>query len=90
MNRFEKNKCKKQIERYLSTMYNTYLYDKMVQNHHQELLKEAEQQRMLSQLSPDKPQLTQYVAEQFAALFKSLHLSNKKVKQSVRPATGQL
>ena len=71
-------------------MYNTYLYDKVVQNHRQELLKEAEQQRMLSQLSPHKPQLTQNVAKHFATFFKSLQLSNKKVKESVRPATGQL
>jgi hypothetical protein len=71
-------------------MYNTYLYDKAVQNHRQELLKEAEQQRLLSQLSPQKPQLMQYVAKQFATFFKSVQLSNKKVEQSVRPATGQL
>jgi hypothetical protein len=73
-------------------MYNAYLYDKMIQNHRQELLKEAEQQRMLSQLSPFKPQLTQYVAEQFATFIKSLDLSNNQVKHShsVGPATGQL
>jgi hypothetical protein len=90
MNRYVKNKYTRQIERKLVTMYNTYLYDKVVQNHRQELLKEAEQQRMLSQLSPQKPQLMQYVAKQFTTLFKSLQLSNKKVEQSVRPVTGQL
>ena len=90
MNRYAKNKYTRQIERKLVTMYNTYLYDKVVQNHRQELLKEAEQQRLLSQLSPQKPQLMQYVAKQFTTLFKSLQLSNKKVEQSVRPVTGQL
>jgi hypothetical protein len=71
-------------------MYNPYLYDKLVQNHRQELLQEVEQQRMLAQLPRHQPQLIQNVARRFAAFFMSLQFSNKKVEQSVKTSTGHL
>ena len=71
-------------------MYNTYLYDKMVQNHRQELLQEAEQRRLLAQSPQHRPQLMQNVARRFAAFFTHLQFSNKKVEQPMRTATDQL
>ncbi len=71
-------------------MYNTYLYDKLIQSHRQELLKEAEQERILTQLNPHQPQLIQNIAKQFATFFRSLQFSNKKAEQSVKTATGHL
>jgi hypothetical protein len=71
-------------------MYNPYLYDKLIQNHRQELLQEAEQQRMLAQLPRQHPQLMQNIASRFAAFFTSLQFSNNKLEQSARTVTGNL
>jgi hypothetical protein len=73
-----------------TTMNNPYLYDKLLQNHRQELLQEAEQQRMLAQLPQHHPQLMQQVGRRFAAFFMSLQFSNKKMEQSTRTVTGHL
>lgn len=73
-----------------STMYNPYLYDKLVQNHRQELLQEAEQRRMLAQLPRHHPELMQNVARRFAAFFTNLKFSNKRLEQSARTATNHL
>jgi hypothetical protein len=71
-------------------MYNQYLYEKLTQAHHQELLQEAEQRRMLAQMPRRHPQLMQHVARRCVAFFMSLQFSTKKVKQSARTVTGQL
>jgi hypothetical protein len=71
-------------------MFNPYLYDKLAQSHHQELLQEAEQQRMLSQLPRRHPQLMQKVTRSLAGVVLNITISVKKVKLSTRSATGQL
>jgi len=71
-------------------MYNPYLYEKLAQAHYQELLQEAEQQRMLAQLPRRHPQLMQNVARRLAALLMSLLFPTKGVVQSARTVTGQL
>ena len=71
-------------------MYNPYLYEKLAQAHYQELLQEAEQQRMLTQLPRRHPQLMQNVARRLAAFLMSLPFSAKKVEQPVRRVTGEL
>ena len=71
-------------------MFNPYLYEKLAQSHHQELLQEAEQQRMLSQLPRRHPQLLQNVTRRLAAFLLNLPISVKKVEHSTRSATGQL
>jgi hypothetical protein len=70
-------------------MYNQYLYEKLTQAHHQELLKEAEQRRLLAQLPRHHPQLTQIVVSRCAAFFMSL-FATKKVELSARKVTSQL
>jgi hypothetical protein len=70
-------------------MYNPYLYEKLAQTHRQELLQEAEQQRLLAQLPRRHPQVMQDLAGRLAA-FMSLRFSSKKVERPARMATGQL
>jgi hypothetical protein len=71
-------------------MYNPYLYEKLAQAHYQELLQEAEQQRMLAQMPRRHPQLMQNVARWLAAFLVSLPVPGKKVVRSERMVTGQL
>ena len=71
-------------------MFNPYLYDKLAQSHYQELLQEAEQQRMLAQLPRRHLQLMQNVTRRLAAFVLNLPISVKKVEHSTRSATGQL
>jgi hypothetical protein len=71
-------------------MFNPYLYEKLAQAHHQELLHEAEQQRMLAQLPRRHPHRMRNVAGRLAAFLMSLPFSAKKVVPSARKATGQL
>jgi hypothetical protein len=71
-------------------MSNPYLYEKLVQAHYQELLQEAEQQRMLAQLPRHHPSLTQNVTRRLGAFLMSLPFSGKKVEQPARTITGQL
>ena len=71
-------------------MYNPYLYEKLAQAHYQELLQEAEQQRMLAQLPRRHPQLMHNVARRLAAFLVSLPVPGKKVVRSARMVTGQL
>jgi hypothetical protein len=71
-------------------MFNPYFHEKLVQAHHQELLHEAEQQRMLAQLPRRHPQMPQNVAQRLAVFLKNLHFSAKKVGQPAERVTGQL
>jgi hypothetical protein len=70
-------------------MYNPYLYEKLAHAHRQELLQEAEQQRMLAQLPRQHPQRMQNLARRLAA-FMSLPFAAKKVAQPAKAATGHL
>jgi hypothetical protein len=69
---------------------NPYLYHKMVQQHDRELVREAEQQRMLAELPHFQSPLIQYVARRFAAFRVRLLFFTKHMKQEARTATGQL
>ena len=71
-------------------MFNPYLYDKLAQSHHQELLQEAEQQRMLAQLPRRHPQLIQNAARRFVAFLMSLPFSANEMNHSRRTVTGEL
>ena len=71
-------------------MSNPYLYKKLIQAHDQELLHEAEQQRMLAQLPRRQPHLMRNVVGRLAAFLMSLPFSSKKVVQPARKVTGQL
>lgn len=71
-------------------MNNPYLHEKLAQARYQELLHEAEQQRMLAQLPRRHSQLMQSVARRLSTFLLSLSFSAKKVEQSARTATGQL
>jgi hypothetical protein len=71
-------------------MYNAYLYEKLAQDHQQELVQEANQQRLLAQLPRRHPHLMQNGVRQLAAFFMRLPFSVRQVEQSARPATGQL
>ena len=71
-------------------MFNPHLYEKLAQVRYQELLHEAEQQRMLAQLPRRHPQLIQNVVRRLAAFLKSLPFSTNKVGQPVKRVTGQL
>lgn len=70
-------------------MYNPYLYEKLAQARHQELLQEAGQQRLVAQMPRRHPQVMQHAARRFAA-FMRLPFFARKVGQSTRMATGQL
>jgi hypothetical protein len=71
-------------------MFNPYLYDKLAQPHHQELLQEAEQERMLEEFPRRHSQLLQTATRRLAVFLLTLPFSAKKMKQSTRSATGQL
>ena len=71
-------------------MSHLYLYEKLAQAHYQELLHEAEQQRMLAQLPRRRPTLIQNVTRQLATFLKSLPFSDKKGEPSARTVSGQL
>jgi hypothetical protein len=73
-----------------ANMSNPYLYEKLTQAHAQELLHEAEQQRMLAQLPQHHPQLMQNLARRLVAFLVSLSFSAKKVEHARRTVTGEL
>jgi hypothetical protein len=60
-------------------MHNPYLYEKLAQAHRQELLQEAEQQRMLAQLPRRHPQLMQNIARQLVAFLMSFPVESRYV-----------
>lgn len=71
-------------------MLHPHFYEKLAQVRYQELLQEAEQQRMLAQLPRRHPQLMQNVVRRLAALLKNLPFFAKKVELPVRRVTGEL
>jgi hypothetical protein len=71
-------------------MFNPYLYEKLIQAHQQELLQEAEQQRMLTQLPRRHPHLMHTIIRRLATFRLTPPFFAKGVEQSTRPVTGQL
>lgn len=71
-------------------MFNLYLYDKLAQAHYQELLHEAEQQHMLTQLPRRHPHLILNIIRQLATYRLTPPFFAKSVEQSTRTVTGQL
>ena len=70
-------------------MYNPYIYGKLANAHHQDLLREVEQQGLADQLPHQQAKASQRPARGLAA-FMRLLFSSKKVAQPARIATGQL
>ena len=68
--------------------YNPYLYEKFVQTHQQELLREAEQMR-LARLSPRSPSVINTVLSRLHA-FLVRPVSPKPAERNVRVVTGEL
>ncbi len=69
--------------------YNPYLYEKLAQAHQQELLREAEQQRLLARLSLRSPSMIDTVVSRLRA-FLVRPVSAKPAELHVRTATGKL
>ena len=69
---------------------NPYLYEKVARVHHDELLREAEQHRLLAQLPQRHPHPELNIIARFRAFLASLTSSSVKVEQPVRTLTGQL
>ena len=69
-------------------MSNPYLYKKMVQAHHQELLYEAKQQRMAAQMPRHHTHLMWNIARRLAAFLVSLLFSANKVVPLARKFTS--
>jgi hypothetical protein len=67
-------------------MFNSHLYDKLVQTHAQELLQEAEQERLAAQVPQQRPQLVQ----KMVGWFMVLPIFGRKMQYTKRPVTGQL
>jgi hypothetical protein len=68
-------------------MYHPYIYEKQVQLHQQELLREAEQQRLAASALRGQPNRLQLL---FRALLKRFSASPSPVAPQVKTATGQL
>jgi hypothetical protein len=71
-------------------MFNSHLYDKLVQAHTQELLQEAEQERLAVQVPLQRPQLVQKIGCWLATLWMKLPFQRQKMQYSKRSVTGQL
>lgn len=69
--------------------YNPYLYEKLAQAHHQELLREAEQQRLVARLSHRSPSMIGTVVSRLRA-FLMRSASTKPAELHVGAATGKL
>jgi len=68
-------------------MYNFYISEKLVQLHQQELLREAEQQRLAASALRGQPNGLQLL---FRTLLKRFSASTSPVASQIRTATGQL
>lgn len=69
--------------------YNPYLYEKFAQAHRQELLREAEQHRLLARLSPRDPGMIDSVVSRLRA-FLVRPVSANPAELQRRTATGKL
>ncbi len=71
-------------------MPNPYLYEKYIQVHHNELLREAEQYRLLAQRPGRDTNFVRNVATRFRAFLAGFSSSSMKAAQPSRALTGQL
>jgi hypothetical protein len=69
---------------------NPYLYEKYVRVHHDELLREAEQHRLLAQLPGHNSHHMRNIATRFRAFLAGFSSSSVKAAQPSRALTGQL
>jgi hypothetical protein len=69
---------------------NPYLYEKIARVHHDELLREAEQHRLLAHLPQRHPHQEWNIVARFRAFLAGLTSSSAKLEQPVRTLTGQL
>lgn len=59
---------------------NYYLQEKWLQAHHEELLRQAEQQRLLAQLPPDRQSLARQLAGKLGVLLVALGTSLQQLE----------
>jgi hypothetical protein len=71
-------------------MYHPYLQEQVAHAHHQELLREAEQQRLLQQLPRRHPHLVQAMIARWNAFLTTLPGSARQAESQVRTVTGKL
>lgn len=69
---------------------NPYLYEKVARVHHDELIREAEQQRLLAHLPQRQLHQEWNIVARFRAFLAGLTSSSVKVEQPMRRLTGQL
>ena len=71
-------------------MYHPYLQEQVARAHYQELVREAEQQRLLQQLPRRHPRLMQVMIARWNALLTALLRLAKQVEPHMRTTTGEL
>jgi hypothetical protein len=71
-------------------MYHPYLQEQVARAHYQELVREAEQQRLLQQLPRRHPRLLQVMIAGWNALLTALLRLPKQVEPHMRTTTGEL
>ena len=71
-------------------MYHPYLQEQVAHAHCQELLREAEQQRLLQHLPRRHPHLLRAVIAQWNAFFTALLRPTKQAELQMRATTGEL
>ena len=71
-------------------MYNPYLQEQVAHAHYQELLREAEQQRLLQHLPRSRPRLVQAMIARWNAFLMVLPRSVKQTELQMRATTGKL
>jgi hypothetical protein len=71
-------------------MHNPYLQEQAAFAHYQELLREAEQQRLLQQLPRRHSRLMQAIIAQWNAFLMALPRSAKQAELQMRTTTGKL
>jgi hypothetical protein len=71
-------------------MYNPYLQEQVAHAHYQELLREAEQERLLRQLPRRHSRLVQAMIGQWNAFLMALPWSVKPAELQMRTTTGKL
>ena len=71
-------------------MYNPYLQEQVAHAHYQELLREAEQQRLLQHLPRSRHRLVQAMIARWNAFLMVLPRSVKQTELQMRATTGKL
>ncbi len=71
-------------------MYHPYLQEQVAQAHYQELVREAEQQRLLQHLPRRHPRLMQALIALWNAFLMVLPRSSRQAELQMRATTGKL